>query len=339
MLDTDAFEPIDLVAVQTDDELINALSAGYQVAGPGYGGFAADDRVATILAAWKAEVDAEPVPELVDLDTAVAAVRAARPRSARIRHLAPLAAAAAFIVLAAGGVSVGSYSAQPDDALWPVTQVVFPTKAASVQAATNAQDHIEKAKQALVAGRPEDAAAELVRAKAEIGAVRPEEGQVALADVQDFLLAKAAETPPGIPADLAAPLATQPTRPVPPGVTATVPDTTPPLTSPVGTTVVRPEVTVPGLPANPALVPPAGQSADPSDHDPRDKGVKPTTAVKVPDPSTTAPEPESGTVTTPGTTENVPESSSPEPTRTEGQAPAVTSTDATTSGGTTTPTS
>jgi hypothetical protein len=132
LADTDVFEPIDLVAVQTDDELINTLSAGFTVSGPGGfgGGFGPDDRVAAVLAAWKAEVDAEPVPELVDLDTAVAAVRAARPRSARFRHLAPVAAAAALIVLVAGGVSVGSYSAQPEDALWPVTQVVFPTKAA-----------------------------------------------------------------------------------------------------------------------------------------------------------------------------------------------------------------
>src|SRR3954447_8238590 len=197
LADTDVFEPIDLVAVQTDDELISTLSAGFTVSGPGGfgGGFGPDDRVAAVLAAWKAEVDAEPVPELLDLDTAVAAVRGARPRSARFRHLAPVAAAAALIVLVAGGASVGSYSAQPEDALWPVTQVVFPTKAASVQAASNAQDHIAKAKEALVAGRPDDAARELAQARADIGAVRSEEGRDELVDVQDFLLVKAQETP------------------------------------------------------------------------------------------------------------------------------------------------
>jgi hypothetical protein len=324
VVDTDTFEPLDLVAVQSDDELINALSGGYRVSGPDYGGYPADDRIATILAAWKAEVDAEPVPELLDLDTAVATVRAARPRSARIRHLAPLAAAAAFIVLAAGGVSVGSYSAQPDDTLWPVTQVVFPYKAASVQAASSAQEHIEKAKQALVAGRPDDAAHELAQARADIGAVRPEEGRVQLADVQDFLLVKAQETPPGIPADLAAPLATQPTRPVPPGVTVAVPDATSPLTSPLGPPPVRSENQKPTVPSNPAVVvPPVDQSADPGDHDPRDKGTKPTTEVQVPPPlpEVPAPAPDTGPVVTPGTPETVPETSAPEPGRTEGQAP------------------
>src|SRR5690348_15773066 len=94
LVDTAVSEPLDLVAVQSDDELITALSAGFQVSGSGagHGGFGSDDRVAALLAAWKAEVDAEPVPGLVDLDAAVAAVRSGRPRSARFRHLAPLAA-------------------------------------------------------------------------------------------------------------------------------------------------------------------------------------------------------------------------------------------------------
>jgi hypothetical protein len=62
-------EPIDLVAVQADDELINALAAGMSVSSPGVSGYDADDQVAAILAAWKADVDAEPVPELVDVVT------------------------------------------------------------------------------------------------------------------------------------------------------------------------------------------------------------------------------------------------------------------------------
>src|SRR3954454_7715961 len=273
LVDTDVFEPLDLVAVQSDDELINALSAGFQVSGSGssssHGGFGSDDRVAAVLAAWKAEVDAEPVPGLVDLDAAVAAVRSGRPRSARFRHLAPLAAAAAFIALAAGGVSVGSYSAQPDDALWPVTQVVFPTKAASVQAASDAQVHIDKAKEALVAGRPADAARELAQAKSDIGAVLPEEGRVELADVQDFLLVKAQETPPGVPADLTAPLATQPTRRVPPAVVAAVPETSP---SPApGTSSGHPQDRSTLPKNNPALTGTGSSTPDPADHDPRDK--------------------------------------------------------------------
>ncbi|MGH8967268.1 MAG: anti-sigma-D factor RsdA, partial [Actinomycetes bacterium] len=81
-------EPVDLVAVQADDELLNALAAGMSVSAPGASGYDADDRVAAILAAWKADVEAEPIPELVDVDTAAATIAAARPPSGRARHLA-----------------------------------------------------------------------------------------------------------------------------------------------------------------------------------------------------------------------------------------------------------
>ena len=57
-----------------------------------------------LLSAWRADVVAEPIPELIDLETAVAACgRACQSReptrSARARHLVPVAAAAAFLVL------------------------------------------------------------------------------------------------------------------------------------------------------------------------------------------------------------------------------------------------
>ena len=75
-------EPVDLVALQADDELINALASGLTVVGRRRARPPTDDHVAAILAAWKAEVDAEPIPDLVDLDTAVATVQAARRPSA-----------------------------------------------------------------------------------------------------------------------------------------------------------------------------------------------------------------------------------------------------------------
>src|SRR6478752_6872732 len=94
-------EPVDLVAVQADDELINALAAGFGVPSGGRA-FHADDQVVAVLSSWRAEVMDEPIPELIDLETAVAAVKAgmpsAKPRSARARHLVPVAAAAAFLV-------------------------------------------------------------------------------------------------------------------------------------------------------------------------------------------------------------------------------------------------
>jgi hypothetical protein len=214
----EAAEPVDLVAVQADDELINALAAGMSVSAPGVGGYDADDRVAAILAAWKADVDADPIPELVDLDTAVSTVVAARPPSGRTRHLVPVAAAAAFIVLAIGGVSVTSYNAQPDDALWGVSKVLYSERAESVEAAARVEERIDAAKAALAAGQPVLAAKELAQAQRDLETVRPQEGQSDLAEAQDFLRAKAAETPEGKKVDPASPLATQPSREVPESV-------------------------------------------------------------------------------------------------------------------------
>jgi len=214
-------EPVDLAAVQADDELINALGAGFGVPSGGRS-FHADDQVVALLSSWRADVVAEPIPELLDLETAVAAVRAGMPaarttRSARARHLVPVAAAAAFLVLVGGGVTIGSATAEPDSALWPVSKVLFSERAESVEAAVRVSDKIDNAKQALSEGKPEQAAAELAQAQQELAKVRPQEGKDELVDVKDFLVAKAAETPRGQKVNPASPLKTDRGRPIPAG--------------------------------------------------------------------------------------------------------------------------
>jgi hypothetical protein len=265
-------EPVDLVAVQADDELINALAAGMTVSSPGRSGYDADDHVTAILAAWKADVDVEPIPELVDTDTAVATVRAARRPGRRARHLAPVAAAAAFVVLAIGAVSVGSYNAHPDDALWGVSKVLYSQRAESVEAAVRVEARITKAKEALVAGEPVAAAQELAQARSDLAAVRPEEGRNELTQVQEFLIAKAAETPPGTPTDPGTPLSTQPSRPVPPGAAVQRPPHSGRTESPQptsGTETPPASVSVQGGPgASGSSTPPSdeGSSRDPRLH-------------------------------------------------------------------------
>lgn len=212
-----AEEPIDLVAVQADDELISALAAGMSVSAPGVGGYDADDQVAALLATWRNEVDSEPLPELVDLDTAMATLQAAsRPPGRRARHLFPLAAAAAMIVFTVGGVSVGAADARPGDTLWGVSRVLYSERAESVEAAERVEVLIDEAKDALTRGEPELAAQALAAAEEDLVAVREEEGLAELAEAQSFLEAKAAETPQGQPIQPGTPLASDPRRPVPP---------------------------------------------------------------------------------------------------------------------------
>lgn len=239
-------EPIDLVAVQADDELINALSAGMSVSSPGVGGYDADDHVAAILAAWKAEVDATDIPELVDVELAAATIAAAtRPKIGRMRHLAPVAAAAAVVVLAMGGLSVGSYAAKPGDALWEVSKVLYSERAKSVEAAARVEGLIDNAKRALLSGEPAKASQELQKAAGDIAVVRSEDGKENLAEVQTFLAAKAEETPQGEPVALDTPLRKDPTAKVPEAAKKPPPDPKP-STDP-GTT--KPDPTKPGTQA------------------------------------------------------------------------------------------
>ena len=81
--------PVDLAAVRADDALIDALAggAGPDLDGYGFGG-ADDDRLAAILAAWRADIEADPMPELVSLDEAADAVAAGHESRDRLRSRA-----------------------------------------------------------------------------------------------------------------------------------------------------------------------------------------------------------------------------------------------------------
>jgi len=62
----------DLAAVQADDALLDEL---------GIDPTSSDADVARVLLAWRRDVDAESIPTLVDVDTALALVRARSRRS------------------------------------------------------------------------------------------------------------------------------------------------------------------------------------------------------------------------------------------------------------------
>ncbi|MEU7814244.1 anti-sigma-D factor RsdA [Pseudonocardia sp. NPDC049154] len=210
-----ADEPLDLVAVQADDELINALAAGMTVSAPGYGGYDADDKVVAMLAAWKAEVDADPIPELVDLDTAVAAVESGsvkRPSSRR-RHLIPLAGAAALLVFSIAGVSIGAQDADPGSPLFGVTQVLYKDAANSKLAAVEVKQRIDQVNAKLERGDTAGAQQDLQALAPLLEQVRPEEGKTYLAAEQTFLAQKVQETPSGQPTDPRAPLRNGTPRP------------------------------------------------------------------------------------------------------------------------------
>jgi hypothetical protein len=172
----EVLEPVDLVAVQADDELINALAAGFSVSSPGVGGYDADDHVAAMLAAWKADIDAEPIPE-IDLDAAVGAALAGRRPSGRMRHLVPLAGAAALIVVAITGVSIAAHDTRPGDALFPISKVLYAEEARSYESLATVDESRKKARAALAVGDKAAAEEALATGEAAAAGVLAEHGR------------------------------------------------------------------------------------------------------------------------------------------------------------------
>ncbi len=201
--------PADLAAVQADDALLDVLRGADPRVSP------SDEQLAGVLLQWRHEVDAEPIGELIDTDTAMELVAgteqrpgARRQRRRRNPVLLPFAAAAALAVIAFSGVGLAAKSAEPDDALFRVTQVLYPQHAASVEAANTVETQLDTARTALNQGRDAAAKDALDRAEQDLPAVSDAERHNRLAEQRDDLLNRLSgqpeqrdeQVPPGVPA-------------------------------------------------------------------------------------------------------------------------------------------
>ncbi|MDD7966597.1 anti-sigma-D factor RsdA [Actinomycetospora lemnae] len=174
--------PVDLAAVRADDALIDALAGGAGGAGDsaayGFGG-TDDDRLAAILAAWRADIEADPMPELVTLDEAAEAVAAGHESRDRLRSRGrrrmPFAIAAVAAAVACAGLTVAVHGAMPGDTLWGVSKVFFSERAQSVERVEEVRTRIEAANGALARGDTQAARNELAQVNIVIPQVAPEE--------------------------------------------------------------------------------------------------------------------------------------------------------------------
>jgi hypothetical protein len=261
--------PVDLAAVRADDALLDAIAGG-----AGLGAFGShedvfgrpgqdDDELAAILAAWRADIEADPMPELVSLDEASEAVVAgheARDRRAgRARRRMPFAVAAAAIAIALAGFTVAVHSAQPGDTMFGLTKVLFSEQADNAQKAQTARATIEQANTAIKRGDPATAQSLLQSAAGQIQAAQPVD-QPPLQQQREEALKSLAPTPPtetGSPTS--APSASSGTpegttaqerskqkrsRPTTPVQPAPAPDAQNPATAP------QPDTTAPAEPRN-----------------------------------------------------------------------------------------
>jgi hypothetical protein len=177
--------PVDLAAVRADDALLDAIAGGAVSGGLGGSGDVFgrpgqdDDDLAAILAAWKADIEADPMPELVSLDEASEAVEAGHAardrRASRARRRMPFAVAAAAIAVALSGLTVAVHSAQPGDAMFGLTKVFFSEHADNVSKAQQARATIDQANVAIRNGDPAQAQQLLQSAAGQIQAAQPED--------------------------------------------------------------------------------------------------------------------------------------------------------------------
>ncbi|RZS37082.1 hypothetical protein EV193_106318 [Herbihabitans rhizosphaerae] len=234
-------DPVDLSLVQADDALLDTLSHSDQELADAL----ADDELNALLLAWKRDVDTDEAGELIDTQTAVATVKAARARKRPRPRLMPVAAAAAILAVVFGGVGLAARDAQPGDTLWGLTKVLYAEHARSVEAAHAVRADLRDAQQAIKQGKLSDAQSALKDAAIALPKVSTQDGQADLRTQHEALLAQ-------LPLPVVPPVSTTPpTTPTTPptSTTPTTPPTTP-TTSP--TTPTTPTTTTSETPSSPS---------------------------------------------------------------------------------------
>lgn len=233
--------PTDVTKLLEDDLLLDRLGRGELPAGH------EDDAVET-LSRWRATLPDPDTPDEPLLAAALTTVRRSR-RAARWARGSLAAATAA--VLACGGVTAAAQDAAPGSPLWPVTELVYPDRAASRAAA----DAVDQARAAMGEGRYEAAAQLLDQASSWTRRVDGTgEGDRLRTDIAELRAAIAAQPTAAVPGPEAdpgarptAPAVTPPATPQPPATprsptTPNAPETHQPAGSvPTGTGAVQPD--------------------------------------------------------------------------------------------------
>ncbi|WP_460961226.1 anti-sigma-D factor RsdA [Parasphingorhabdus pacifica] len=184
-------DPVDLSELLADDALLDVLGGTDPDIGSRTSGDEGSD-LESMLVAWRQDVDAAPIADLVDIDMAAAAItEGSRPRRRlKRRHLVPVASAAAVLMIAFTGFGLAARDAQPGDALWGVAQVLYIDHARAAQARESAEGDLQFAAGAWEQGNRSAAEAALKRAREQMQDVDAEHGLDELEAAHASLTAK-----------------------------------------------------------------------------------------------------------------------------------------------------
>jgi len=177
--------PIELAQARADDRLLDAIGLGEPAP--------AGDKVAVLLASWRADLD--DLDELDEVETPVRTPPEVVPirRRAWSGRAVQLVGAAAVVTAVAAGAAVAATTATPGSPFWPVTRVVNPDRVDTL----TAQDTLDQARRAITEGRQADARRLLDQAAGQIAGVRDPAAAKRLRDQLDALRRTLAGLVPG----------------------------------------------------------------------------------------------------------------------------------------------
>jgi hypothetical protein len=153
----------DLATIARDEAFMQRLSRGAQPP-------PADD-IGVMLAAWRDDLS-EDAPE-PSRDRLAGLLLFDQPRLRRVsaRRRGLLAAAASVVVLG-GALVIGAGQAGPGSPLWPITQVLFGSRADSITAQHEAEQAIARAREAITRSQYTDAQHQLDQADGWVAKIR-----------------------------------------------------------------------------------------------------------------------------------------------------------------------
>ncbi len=182
--DPDDATPVDLASLRADDRLLDALVRD-QVPGNVFISGSADEELVSLLANWRHEIDARPMPigpSLAEVEAQIARDSRLRARRTAMTRLRLVGGVAAVAVVAFGAITVLAQKSDPGDPLWSVKEAMFGGAASQTIASSNAQSNLEKAEQALSSGDKRQAAHYLVDAQKEVGGMSGDEARRRIQD-------------------------------------------------------------------------------------------------------------------------------------------------------------